>query len=77
MLIFPFCFQLKGKKNDAIFSATDQAFDIYSCVMHDCIVFLHFVGIPTILIPFIVTKKHFRFLRFLVKLGKINIRTQL
>ena len=55
MLIFPFCFQLKGKKTDAIFSATDKAFDIYSCVMHECIVFLDFVGIPTILILFIVT----------------------
>ena len=54
MLIFPFCFQLKGKKTDAIFSATDKAFDIYSCVMHECIVFLDFVGIPTILILFIV-----------------------
>ena len=55
-LIFPYCFQLKGKKNDKIFSATDKAFDIYSCVMHDCIVFLHFVGIQTILILFIVIK---------------------
>ena len=44
---------------------------------HDCIIFLHFVGIPTILIPFIVTKKHFKSLRFLVKLGMIKIRTQL
>ena len=42
MLISLFCFQLKGKKNAEILSATYYTVVIYSFVIHNCIVSVAF-----------------------------------
>ena len=47
------------------------------CVMHDCIVFFAFRRYSNYSDSVYCHKKHFRFLRFLVKFGKIEVRTQL